>query len=209
MSLMTSYWRGWSEIQLASYQQDQGSSNHCAKFAAASVLNMLYGSSLSGEELVTWLESRPLKGTGQYTIWGNQNGSLVFQTANLIRKLAALNGQRPHVRCGFGTFSDLQAGLSDGIHATLVSVTYFQGKEPVIARGTNTRSSLGSSPLVGGHIMILAAYDSAHLNAAGGKTPWGFLSSWASTENIYWMTERDFHRSWGLLSYYNIITVRK
>jgi hypothetical protein len=27
------YWRGWTEIELAAYQQDQGSSNHCAKHA--------------------------------------------------------------------------------------------------------------------------------------------------------------------------------
>jgi hypothetical protein len=209
MSELSLYWRGWPEHQLASFQQDQGKTNHCAKYAAASALNMLYGTSLSGDDLIAWLESKSLRGTGKYSILGNHNGSLVYQTANLIRKLAGQNGLNPIVRCGFGTKADLRHRLWDGNSLTLISVTYFQGKEPVIARGTSIKTSLGSTRLIGGHLMVLGAYHPGHSNEAGMSTPWGFLSSWPSQGNLFWMTEVDFFRTWGSLSYFNIITVQR
>ena len=205
----STYWRDWPESQLASYQQDQGSSNHCAKYAAASALNLLYGTSLLGSSLVDWMDSRFLKGTGIYSILGNHNGSLVFQTANLIRRLAGQVGLMPDVRCGFGTHTDIRKQLKYDWSLTIVTVTYFQGSEPIIARGTNTISSLGPSPILGGHIMILGAYSPEHRNTSGESTPWGFISSWSNKEHIYWMTERDFIRTWGKLSFFNMITVKR
>jgi len=83
MSDITIYWRGWTEKQLAFYQQNQGSTNHCGKYAAASALNLLYGTSLTGDSLVDWVNGRYLKGTPLYTIFGNNNGSFIFQAANL------------------------------------------------------------------------------------------------------------------------------
>jgi hypothetical protein len=207
MSKISRYWRGWPEGQLASFQGDQGKTNHCAKYAAASTLNLLYGTSLSGEGLVIWIESKILKGTGLYTILGNHNGSLVYQTANLIRRLALQNDLNPRVRSGFGTLSDLRDRLLDGSTLTLISVTYFQGQEPIIARGPSTKTSLGSTRYLGGHLMILGAYDPAHQNESGLNTPWGFLSSWPGKGYLFWMTEGDFRRSWGRLSFFNMITV--
>ena len=209
MSELSLYWRGWSEGQLASFQQDQGKTNHCAKYAAASALNLLYGTSLSGDELVAWIESKILRGTGVYSILGNNNGSLVFQTGNLIRKLAVKNGLNPVVRSGFGALADLRGRLQNGSSLTLVSVTYFQGQEPLIARGPSIKTSLGSTRYIGGHLMILGAYDPDHQNTSGVNTPWGFLSSWPGQEYLYWMGERDFRRSWGKLSYFNMITVQR
>ena len=207
MSELSQYWRGRSEGQLASFQGDQGNTNHCAKYAAASVLNLLYGTALSGEGLVAWIGSKTLRGTGFYSILGNNNGSLVYQTANLIRKLAAQNDLSPRVRSGFGTLVDLPDRLLDGSSLTLVSVTYFQGKEPLIARGTSTKTSLGSTRYLGGHLMILGAYDPAHQNDSGVSTPWGFLSSWPSQGYLFWMTEVAFRHTWGKLSFFNMITV--
>jgi hypothetical protein len=209
MSQTTFYWRGLTESQLAKYQQNQGSSNHCAKYAAATSLNMLYGTSLSGDSLVSWLDARVLKGTGRYTIFGNINGSLVFQTANLVRKLAGQNYLQPEIRCGFGSAADLKKRLLNGNLLTMVTLTYFQGSEPVISAGSNTVSSLGPSPLIGGHVMILGAYDVHHQNQNGQSTPWGFLSSWPNKEHIYWLTDNDFIRTWGKLSFFNMITVNR
>ena len=209
MSILPIYWRGWPEHQLAGFQQDQGNSNHCAKYAAASALNLLYGTTISGAGLVNWLDSKFLKGTGLYSILGNKNGSLVYQTANLIRKLAGQNGLSPYVRSGFGTPGDLRERLPDGNSLTLVSVTYFQGREPIIARGLSAATSLGATRYIGGHLMILGAYDPGHQNEAGVSTPWGFLSSWPGQRFLFWMTEADFRRTWGQLSYFNIITVQK
>jgi len=209
MSISTVYWRDWPEQQLASFQQDQGKTNHCAKYAAASALNMLYGTELSGDGLVEWVESRTLKGTGSYTILGNHNGSLVYQTANLIRKLSAQNGLLPRVSSGFGTKADLRHRLWDGNSLTLISVTYLEGREPVIAQGSAISNSLGSTRYVGGHLMVLGAYDPGHSNEVGVSTPWGFLSSWPSQGYLFWMTEDDFSRTWGKLSFFNIITVQR
>jgi hypothetical protein len=132
MSNSTIYWRGWTENQLAAYQQNQGNTNHCAKYAAASALNLLYGSSISGEFLVTWLNSRLLKGTFRYTIAGNQHGSFVFQTANLVRRLAQRTNLNPAVRSGIGTIKSLIKSLQDGNSITVVSVTYFKGQENLL-----------------------------------------------------------------------------
>jgi hypothetical protein len=209
MSDITAYWRGWTEKKLASFQQNQGSSNHCGKFAAATILNMLYGTSLSGEMLVDWLNKRFLKGTPRYTIFGNNNGSFVFQSANMLRKLGQLNELYPKVKIKRGDKLTLQENLRHGNVLSLVSVTYFQNKEPIIALGKSTSNSLGAVRLVGGHLMVLGAFDPHHQNEDGNPTPWGFLSSWTGKDRLYWVSDRDFTRSWGKLSLFNMVTVTR
>jgi len=201
------YWRSWSEEQLAAYQGNQGSSNHCAKYAAASGLNMLFGIVLTGDDLVDWVEVRPLKGTGRYSIFGNHNGSLVVQTANLVRELGRQAGLPIQVHSRRWRVSDLLEALQNDSLLTLVTLTYFKEEEPVIARGENTTTSLASAGWIGGHILIPAAYDSSHHNKAGRPTPWGFLSSWGSVDQLYWMTEEEFDRSWGRLSLFNTVVI--
>ncbi len=203
------YWRDWSEARLAAYQGDQGSSNHCAKFAAASALKLLYEIQVAGEDLVAWVQDRPLKGTGRFTIFGNNNGSLVFQTANLLRQLARMLGIIPRIQCRISDTSDLLALLTEANTLALISLTYFQGNEPLIAKGQNITSSLGPARFLGGHIMIPAAFDPGHVNQFGIGTPWGFLSSWGSNDQLYWMTESDFQRTWGLLSIYNSVIIHR
>ena len=209
MSEIPLYWRGWSEEQLAAYQQDQGSSNHCAKYAAASGLNMLFGIVLTGEDLTDWVESRPLKGTGRYTIFGNHNGSLVYQTANLVRELGRQAGLPILVKSHVRHAPALLKALTDDNCTVLVTLTYFKDKEPVIARGGNISSSLAPAGWIGGHVMIAAAYDTGHHNQDGLNTPWGFLSSWGLKNQIYWMTEKDFLGSWGRLSIFNMVTITR
>ena len=201
------YWRGWPEQRLASFQGDQGSSNHCAKYAAASCLNLLYGLEIPGERLVSRVDERPLKGTGRYTIWGNHNGSLVFQTANLVRTLARMVRLSPRVEISRINHRTLVSLLRDSRGLALVSLTYLQGGEPVIARGGSTSSSLAPARVVGGHIMIPAAFDPGHRDQGGRSTPWGFLSSWGAGDQLYWMSAGEFSRTWGRLSLFNTITV--
>jgi len=209
MSNITIYWQGWTEKQLAFYQQNQGKTNHCGKYAAAAALNLLYGTSLNGDSLVDWVNGRYLKGTPIYTIFGNNNGSVVFQAANLVRRLGQLNGLTPEVRSRRGTFQILKENLLLGNSLSMVSVTYFQNNEPSIALGKNSYSSLGATRVVGGHLMILGAYDPQHRNSEDLPTPWGFLSSWPGKDHLYWMSENDFQRSWGKLSLFNMVTIKR
>jgi hypothetical protein len=209
MTDSTCYWRGWSEDQLAAYQGNQGFSNHCAKYAAASGLNMLFGIVLTGDDLVDWLERRPFKGTGVYTIFGNNHGSMVYQTANLVRALGRQAGLPIQVKSRICQVSDLLETLQDDHVLSLITLTYFRDQEPIIAKGENTTSALKSAGWIGGHIMIPAAYDPAHFNTDGQKTPWGFLSSWGAVDQLYWMTDEDFDRSWGRLSLLNTITITR
>lgn len=202
-------WRGWSEEQLAAYQSDQGPTNHCAKHAAASVLNMLFGLVLSADDLIHWVGSRPFKGTGRYTILGNHNGSLVYQTANLVRELGRQVGLPITVKSRNLRKSALLEILQSQDKLALVTLTYLKGKEPLIARGTNTSSSLAPVSWAGGHILIPAAYDPGHIDQKGLRTPWGFLSSWGAKDQIYWMTEDDFLRCWGKLSIYNTVLITR
>lgn len=208
MSAIATYWRGWEEGKLAAHQQDQGSSNHCAKYASATAVNLLLGSSFDGGSLVSWLDERPLKGSVRYTIFGNHNGSLIFQTANLVKRLGLMNGINFEVHIKRGKVPDLLNSLNDGGTVCIISVTYFKGEEPPIFKGHNNTSALGSAHWVGGHIMILSAYDPNHHNQAGLCTPWGFLSSWASQDQMYWMSDADFQRTWGRLSIFNMVTVK-
>lgn len=208
MSEHVIYWRGWEEGVLAAYQQDQGSTNHCAKYAAATAANLLLGTSFDGRSLVSWLDDRLLKGSVRYTIFGNHNGSLIFQTANLVKRLGLLNGITFEARIKRGKVTDLLNALKDGGAICLVSVTYFKGEEPLISRGHNNNSALAAARWVGGHIMLLGAYDSGHHNMAGACTPWGFHSSWTSKDQLYWMGDEDFRRTWGRLSYFNMVTVK-
>ncbi len=208
MSEQVVYWRGWEEADLASYQQDQGSTNHCAKYAAATAANLLLGTSYNGNSLVSWLDDRLLKGSIRYTVFGNHNGSLIFQTANLVKLLGNLNGINFKVRVKRGKVQDLIDTLKDGGAVNLVSVTYFKGEEPKISRGHSNSSALAAARWVSGHIMLLSAYDSRHRNQAGTSTPWGFQSSWASKDQLYWMRDEDFRRTWGRLSIFNMVTVR-
>ena len=203
------YWRGWSEGQLAAYHQNQGSSNHCAKYAAATALNMLFGIVLTGDDLVDWVESRPLKGTGKFTIFGNHNGSLVYQTANLVRELGRQAGLPIRVMGQIGRVSGLLESLRDDNVLPLVTLTYLMGEEPVIARGENIANSLAPSGWIGGHIMILGAFDPSHRNKDNISTPWGFLSSWGASDHLYWMTEEDFRRTWGRLSLLNTVKIAR
>jgi hypothetical protein len=203
------FWRGWNEEELAAYQQNQGSSNHCAKYAAASALNLLFGIVLSGDDLVDWVESRPLKGTGKYTIFGNNNGSLVYQTANLVRELGRQAGLPIQVTNQIGRVSDLQETLKKENALCLVTLTYLKGEEPVIARGENTSNSLAVGGWIGGHIMILAAYNPIHKNRENISTPWGFLSSWGAIDQLYWMTDQDFRRCWGRLSIFKTVVITR
>jgi len=208
MSDQVIYWRGWQEGVLATFQQDQGSTNHCAKYAAATAANLLLGTSLDGNSLVSWLDDRLLKGSGIYTIFGNHKGSLVFQTANLVKRLGLLNGITFDVRIKRGKVSDLLNTIKDGGAVNLVSVTYFKGQEPLISCGHNNTSALAATRWVGGHIMLLGAFDSGHHNLARTCTPWGFQSSWSSKDQLYWMSDEDFGRTWGRLSFFNMVTVR-
>ena len=208
MAQQSIYWRGLEEKTLAGYQQDQGRTNHCAKHAAASGINMLTGLDLNGGSMVRWLDDRLFKGTVRYTIFGNHNGSLVFQTANQIRWLALQNQVPLQVKGGRGKKQDLINSLKDAGVVTLVSVSYFEGEEPLISRGQSTVSSLARTRWIGGHVMILGAYDPMHQNTAGITNPWGFISSWGSSDQLYWVTERDFLRTWGRLSILNMVTVR-
>jgi len=209
MSEYEIYWRGWEEGDLAAYQQDQGSTNHCAKYAVATAANLLLGTPFDGSSLVSWLDNRFLRGSGRYTIFGNNNGSFVFQTANLVKSLGLLYGVALEVRTKRGKVPDLLNALKDGGATCLVSVTYFKGAEPLISRGHNTINALAATRWVGGHIMILAAYDSEHHNLAGVCTPWGFLSSWASKDQMYWMSDEGFRHTWGRLSFFNMVTIRR
>ncbi len=206
---ITHYWRGWNEEQLAAYQGNQGVSNHCAKFAAASGLNLLFGVVLTGDDLVNWVESLPLKGTGRYTIFGNHNGSLVCQTANLVSELGRQAGLPIQVRSRRWRAAALLEVLQDNNLITLVTLTYLKGREPVIARGENTASSLAPAGWIGGHILIPAAYDPNHHNRDDQSTPWGFLSSWGSADHLYWMTVEEFFRCWGHLSVFNTVTITR
>ena len=209
MSDNTVYWRSWTENQLASYQQNQGRTNHCAKYAAAAALNMLFGTSLLGDSLVSWVNDRLFKGTLRYSIFGNNHGSFVFQTANLIRRLGHLNGLTPDVKTRTRSLQTLKELLLDGNSLSVVSVTYFQGQEPVIAHGRNIDTSLVAARGVGGHLMILAAFDPGHKNLGNTPTPWGFVSSWPGKDHLYWMTDDDFSQSWGRLSLYNLVTITR
>jgi len=202
------YWRGWTEEQLAGYQQDQGQTNHCAKYAAATALNLLYGTEISGDDIVAWLDEKLWDGTPRYTIFGDSFGSLVVQTAAIVQAAAQQHGLAPAVQVSRGQVSDLLESLRLENTIELISITYLKSNLPRVSYGSAMRNSLGKPSFFGGHLMLLGAYDPAHQDREGSSTPWGFLSSWMKNEHLYWMPEEDFRRSWGRYSPFRRVTIR-
>ncbi len=208
MNTQAFYWRGWDENQLADYQQNQGQTNHCAKYAAAAALNLLYGTSIQGGEIVAWLENRFLDGTPRFTILGNTFGSLVVQTSEIVRAAAALFNLSPKVSISRGSRDDLLTTLEYNDQVDIISITYLKHNVPRISYGTSLRRIIKKPKVFGGHMMVLGAYDPTHLDEMGQPTPWGFISSWSGDEYLYWMPEEDFLRSWGRYSPFRRVTVR-
>ncbi len=203
------YWRGWPEELLASYQQNQGQTNHCAKYAAAAALNLLYGREITGGELVSWLEKKFLAGTPRYTLFGETFGSLMVQTAAIVHDAARLYGLSPSIRTSRGKAADLMASLEDGNKLELISITYLKRSLPRVSYGASAGNALGGPAFFGGHIMVLGACDPFHLDEEGQAAPWGFLSSWARHDHLYWMTDEDFLSSWGRFSPFRRVTVTR
>lgn len=208
MNTRAFYWRGWDENQLADYQQNQGQTNHCAKYAAAAALNMLYGTSIQGGEIVAWLETRFLDGTPRYTVFGNTFGSLVVQTAEIVRAAAALFNLSPQVSISRGSREDLLTTLDHRNQVEIISITYLNHNVPRISYGTRLKRTIKKPNIFGGHIMVLGAYDPTHLDEMDQPIPWGFISSWSGHEYLYWMPEQDFLHSWGRYSPFRRVTVR-
>jgi len=202
------YCQGWSENQLAGYQQNQGQTNHCAKYAAATALNLLYGTSIQGREIVAWLETRFLDGTPRYTVLGNTFGSLVVQTAEIVRAAAARFNLSPEVTISRGGRDDLLETLEYKDQVDIISITYLKHNVPRISYSTKLKRIIKKPKVFGGHIMVLGAFDSGHLDEMDQPTPWGFLSSWSGNEYLYWMPEEDFLHSWGRYSPFRRVTLR-
>lgn len=208
MSTQALYWRSWDENQLAGFQQNQGQTNHCAKYAAAAALNILFDISIQGEDIVDWLETHFLDGTPRYTILGNTFGSLVVQTAEIVRAAASMYNLSPEVSISRGSRDDLLTTLEYDDRVDIISITYLKHNVPRISYGTSLRQIIKKPKVFGGHMMVLGAYDPTHLDEMDQPTPWGFISSWSGAEYLYWMPEEDFLRSWGRYSPFRRVTVR-
>lgn len=87
--------------------------------------------------------------------------------------------------------------LSDPNIVPLITLLWLRGKAPPIYLGETTKN-FNASAKMGGHTMILAAFDPGHQGDNLLATPWGFINPWnANTDQLFWMCDVDFQRAWG------------
>jgi hypothetical protein len=95
-----------------------------------------------------------------------------------------------------GEIEGLPLVLSDPNIIPMVTLLWSWKKAPPIYFGSTTRN-FNKTNNVGGHTMILAAYDPDHRADDQFTTPWGFINPWyTNADQLFWMREEDFQRAW-------------
>jgi hypothetical protein len=210
------YEKGRAEARLAKIQRKQ-IGNRCGQYSAVSAMSLLLEEDIDPGSLKSIVDAHPWK----YSIFGKKEDATVKQIESLINEFATREKLKiKAVLCRKKTISldDLKAIISDPDRAAIISVTWpkSRGAQPGIYYGDSGRSSqykMDKNFLMGGHFMVAAAFDPNH-KSNGNPTPWGFINSnndgkKRDTENISWMTESDFIRTWGAFSRYSTIVISK
>ena len=114
----------------------------------------------------------------------------------ILRYLAKTRGLPIKANNQHGNVGALPLLLSDPNVIPLITLLWLCGKAPPIYLG-DTIKNFNASSKMGGHTMILAAYDPDHLSGEQLSTSWGFINPWAAnTDQLFWMTADDFQRAW-------------
>ncbi len=189
----TTYLAGMTEANLAKFQNAQ-EGNTCTLHCITSAIRLLTGKLISPLDLADELDALPFFRRLPYRGW--RDGPVApIQQANLMRKLAhdlglPLSFRRSNLKADI-----LINYISQPGKVVMVTIGWGNNNAPALTLGDGTASYAPAN--LTWHTIIAAAYDPLHIDRAGQIKPWGFINSWVNGgEQLFWMTDADFMRSW-------------
>ena len=176
---------------LASYQQSQGTSNNCVLHSIATVLNMQLGTQLSGTELAQKIDALWTRKPFLYRTYPGF-ATTPGQAKRIIILLAREYMFKVHMRL----FRPNDLYLQDLLRFSkntypIVTVLWITRVPTLLTHQGVTEIPMHAAAKIGGHTMLLAAYDPTVVDHAGVSHPWGFINSWATgpSRDIFWMSQ--------------------
>jgi hypothetical protein len=181
---------------LAGYQQSQGSSNNCVLHTIATVLNLQFGSQFDGGKLAKQFDAQWMRRPFRYRTFPGW-ATTPAQAQRIIHTMA--RQQTFSVRTRLIQPGD--AYLQDILRYSkntypIITMLWITRPPTLITRQGHGDVRIQAAAKLGGHTMLLAAYDPARVDQAGLPHPWGFINSWSAGNNqdLYWMDQATWHR---------------
>jgi len=184
---------GLSENELASLQKRQVG-NTCTLHAITTALQMLVNfsydpSRLSEEVDRLWRRGRLMRVFPGWAVTPRQQ-------ARILRYLAKTHHLPVNAVFHKAIPEILPGILSNENVVPIITLIWWKSQAPPIYYGHELKNRNSSSKM-GGHSMILAAFDPDHLIDESFPAPWGFINPWKDgATQLYWMKDRDFKKAW-------------
>lgn len=184
---------GKSEIELAGYQTNQVG-NTCSFHLIAASLRILLNyaidpAALSDEINHLWWRGRFMRVFPDWAVTPRMQ-------VRIVRYLARTRGLPVDATYHMSDPENLPHSLADLTQVPIITLIWLHRKAPPIYLGGTTKNYNGTQS-VGGHSMLLAAYDLEHTTGDQFSTPWGFINPWNdNSSTLFWMRDEDFRRAW-------------
>jgi hypothetical protein len=193
----SAYLAGMTEAKLAKFQHAQVG-NTCTLNCITSAIRLLTGRLISPLDLADELDALPFFHRLPYRGW--RNGPVApVQQVNLIRKLANDLGLPFKVSRSSLKPDILINHISQPGTVVMVTIGLWKNNAPDLTIGDGMVSYAPAN--LTWHTIIAAAFDPLHIDRAGQIKPWGFINSWVNGgDQLFWMTDSDFMRSWSFFT---------
>lgn len=181
------------EVELAAYQVRQVG-NACSFHAITVAFKLLLGYELDPVALSDKVNQ--LWWRGRFMRVAPNWGVTPRMQVRIVHHLARESNLPVTASFKHGSIQTLPAILSDPDVVPLITLLWLWYKAPPVYYGdTNHNYNLTNN--MGGHTMILAAYDPEHRAGDQFFTPWGFINPWLSNaKQLFWMRDEDFQKAW-------------
>lgn len=185
---------------LAQYQQSQ-TGNSCAVCSACAAINLLFGTHILAPYWIQTVDNLPVFQILNMRLFKN-GPTTPQQQMNLIRWISGTEGiSSVNVRQISATREELLNILQSPNQAALVTIGWLFRKAPEIVYGSTTNNYNALGKRFGYHTMLAGAYHPTHICADGLARPWGFINSWTNGgDELFWMSEAEFLRSWSIFT---------
>ena len=184
-----------TETELAKYQNRQ-LGNTCAFHVISAGIRLLLNYTidpiaLSDEVNRLWWKGRFMRVVPNWAVTPRMQ-------VRIVRHLARTRGLPINATFQKGDPDMLPGLLADLTSVPIITLLWYKQQAPPIYLG-DTSTNFNITQSVGGHSMLLAAYDPEHSAQGQFSTPWGFINPWMdNAAQLFWMRDEDFRRAWGV-----------
>jgi len=182
-----------SEAELAALQVKQVG-NTCSFHAIAVALRLLLDYEINPDELSKevndlWWQGRFMRVAPDWAVTPRMQ-------VRIVRYLVKKEKLPVTAFYYHGKVETLPLILTNPDAVPLVTLLWTWRNAPPIYLGDTTHN-YNKTNKMGGHTMILAAYDPDHRADDQFSTPWGFINPWmANAKQLFWMRDDDFRKAW-------------